>query len=239
VAFVVPAVGGAILSAIFLPEYITVGASGGIFGLIGACMADITMNWNLLFNEFVNERGARLSHARVLLVLFIDVVVNCLIGLTPFVDNFTHLGGMIYGFLCGLSTIQLVSPRFFGNSGNKRKLFLFRSVGLFVCMAGIIVSSAVLFSGDGLTNPCVSCTYMSCVSFPPWEGKNEKWWYCDECSRASAEGTVDTSTGKFIQLSISCPNGSTETVGVDDLWPQDELGLQEILPMLCREHCIW
>jgi membrane associated rhomboid family serine protease len=31
-AFIVPAIGGIILSAIFLPQYITVGASGGIFG---------------------------------------------------------------------------------------------------------------------------------------------------------------------------------------------------------------
>jgi membrane associated rhomboid family serine protease len=39
--FAVPGVGGNILSAIFLPRYISVGASGGIFGLIGACVADI------------------------------------------------------------------------------------------------------------------------------------------------------------------------------------------------------
>ncbi|EED89582.1 predicted protein, partial [Thalassiosira pseudonana CCMP1335] len=171
VQFVVPAVGGTILSAIFLPEYITVGASGGIFGLIGACISDIVMNWNLLFNEFVNERGVRLSHARVLVVLFLDIVVNCLVGLTPFVDNFTHLGGMILGFLCGLSTIQLVSPRFFGDERQrfyKFKLLFFRSFGLLVSMAGIIVSSIVLFSGDGETNPCTSCTYMSCIAFPPW-----------------------------------------------------------------------
>jgi len=36
--------GGTILSAIFLPDYITVGASGGIFGLIGGCIADIIVS---------------------------------------------------------------------------------------------------------------------------------------------------------------------------------------------------
>jgi membrane associated rhomboid family serine protease len=41
ILFIIPAVGGTILSALFLPEYISVGASGGIFGLIGACVADI------------------------------------------------------------------------------------------------------------------------------------------------------------------------------------------------------
>ena len=243
VQFVVPAIGGTILSAIFLPEYITVGASGGIFGLIGAAISDIIMNWNLLFNEFVNERGARLSHARVLIVLFIDIVLNCLIGLTPFIDNFTHLGGMIYGFLCGMSTIQLVSPKFFGDERercHKFKLFFFRSVGLLVCMAGIIASSVVLFSGDGVKNPCPSCTKLSCIAFPPWKEKTEKWWYCDNCNQASAEGTIDTATGKFIALNMMCPtSGSIETIDVDESWPQTEFGLEGMLPDLCREHCLW
>ncbi len=87
--FVVPAVGGTLTSAIFLPEYITVGASAGIFGLIGACLADICMNWALLFNGFVNG-DSRHRHTVVLFVLFLDIVVNSLVGLTPFVDNFAR-----------------------------------------------------------------------------------------------------------------------------------------------------
>ena len=104
-------------------------------------------------------------------------------------------------------------------------------------MAGIVASSFVLFSGDGETNPCTTCTYMSCMTFPPWKEKDEKWWYCDDCSSASAEGTLDTATGDFVELKISCPSGDTAIVGVDDSWPQDEVGLEEMLPTLCREHC--
>ena len=87
--FVIPAIGGTILSAIFLPNYISVGASGGIFGLIGACLADVVMNWHILFNSFVSGNNTR-RHAVILLVLILDIVVNSLIGLTPFVDNFTR-----------------------------------------------------------------------------------------------------------------------------------------------------
>eukprot|EP00986_Skeletonema_menzelii_P011011 scaffold5539_cov81-Skeletonema_menzelii.AAC.3 len=244
VLFVVPAIGGTILSAIFLPEYITVGASGGIFGLIGACISDIFMNWNLLFNKFVNENGARLSHARVLLVLAVDIVVNCLIGLTPFVDNFTHLGGMVYGFLCGLGMIQLVSPKFFQKDNAKSpsccsrsKRFFFRFFGVLISLAGIVISSIVLMSGDGETNPCTSCSYMSCIAFPPWNGQNNKWWYCDDCARATATGTMEN--GIFSSLNVTCPNGMHEVLKVEESWPQDELGLEGLLPMLCREHCLW
>ena len=90
ILFIIPAIGGTILSAIFLPEYITVGASGGIFGLIGACCADIIMNWKLLFCDFVTENGKRHRHAMVVVFLLLDIALNCIIGLTPYVDNFTR-----------------------------------------------------------------------------------------------------------------------------------------------------
>ena len=90
ILFIIPAVGGTILSAIFLPEYITVGASGGIFGLIGACLSDIIMNWKLLFCDFVTENGKRHRHAMVVVMLLLDIVLNSIIGLSPYVDNFTR-----------------------------------------------------------------------------------------------------------------------------------------------------
>jgi membrane associated rhomboid family serine protease len=94
VLFIIPAVGGNILSAICLPQYISVGASGGIFGLIGGCLADITLNWNLLFLKTTADEKSRMRHAMVLLWLGFDIMVNCLLGLTPFVgkyENFKRL----------------------------------------------------------------------------------------------------------------------------------------------------
>ena len=32
---------------------------------------------------------------------------------------------------------------------------------------------------------------------------------------------------------------STETIDVDESWPQTEFGLEGMLPDLCREHCLW
>ena len=108
--FVFPAIGGTILSAIFLPRYISVGASGGIFGLIGACLADIFMNWGLLFNDFVT--GDRVHHHTIILiVLLLDIFINSLVGLTPFVDNFTR---EYYAFFFRLFVFLLIDDYSFG-----------------------------------------------------------------------------------------------------------------------------
>ena len=181
VLFIVPAVGGTLLSALFLPEYISVGASGGIFGLIGGCIADIMSNWNLLFSKEVNtlNDGKRFRHAKVLVWLIIDILLNVLIGLTPFVDNFTHLGGMVYGILCGLSKLERLSKAFFGvQKGFCSKLqnSLIRLLGIITSLVCIIITLIVLINSDGNRTPCKGCRYVSCVPFPFWVEYENKWY---------------------------------------------------------------
>jgi membrane associated rhomboid family serine protease len=171
IAFIIAGVGGTVLSAIFLPQYISVGASGGIFGFIGMCISDISVNWNLLFIKNDEEKDSRFRHVMVLLWLAVDIVINCIIGLTPFIDNFTHMGGLLYGFLCGLSTIERLEVGFFGVSKDtctKVRNNLVRFAGLIVSVILIMTTTIILVQSDGTTSPCSSCRYFSCVPFPPW-----------------------------------------------------------------------
>ena len=181
IIFILSAVGGTILSAIFLPEYISVGASGGIFGLIGACLADIVTNWNLLFSKVVNDEnsGIRFRHLKVLLWLLLDIILNILIGLTPLIDNFTHMGGMLYGFLCGISTMERLSKAFFGVRSNCRSRMqgvCVRFTGIIVSVLCVIVTTIILFQSDENKTNCRGCRYVSCVPFPFWADKDDKWW---------------------------------------------------------------
>merc|ERR1712176_380431 len=240
--FVIPAIGGTILSAIFLPNYISVGASGGIFGLIGACLADIVLNWRLLFNDFVNEDN-KYRHAIILIFLILDIVVNSLIGLTPYVDNFTHLGGMLFGFLCGTSTMKRVSTAFFGEENNKTcwliaKKHTLQFIGIIITLAAMSVSFAFLITGDGATTPCKACKALSCMPFPPWADSKNKWWYCDDCGSVSADARIDPTSLQFDQLTLDCPSGSKIIVPLDTETPTDKSWLENNLPRFCREHCL-
>ena len=242
IIFIIPATGGTILSAIFLPEYISVGASGGIFGLIGACVADIAINWNLLFSHKVNETddGTRLRHIKVLLWLLFDILINSLIGLTPFVDNFTHMGGMVYGFLCGLSTMERLPLNFFGvaSSGCSRfRNILVRFFGLILSVILIMISTGLLVESDGSTSPCSGCRYVSCVPFPPWADDDNKWWYCDDCHIATGNAVENEDTGYYDMLSLICPNGDIEDVDLTGQKISDKEWLRSQLRNYCRKGC--
>jgi len=87
--------------------------------------------------------------------------------------------------------------------------------------------------GDGATTPCPNCTWLSCVTFPPWEDNNNKWWYCDDCGLVSADIVQQPS----LHLELDCPKGDIVTV---DLTEEDDVSkdvLQKKLPYFCRQYC--
>lgn len=142
---------------------------------------------------------------------------------------------MIYGFLCGLSTIERLSADFFGlDDGlvNRAKHLLVRSFGLIVTFICIIATLIVLLNGDGTTTPCPNCTWLSCVPFPPWESASEKWWYCDDCGQVTAEIVTEPT----LHLDLYCPSGLTATVDLSDD-PLDRNELQKNLAAYCRQYC--
>ena len=241
IAFIMSAVGGTILSAIFLPQYISVGASGGIFGFIGMCISDIVVNWNLLFFKHDDDNGKSTAfrHAMVLLWLILDVVINCIIGLTPFVDNFTHLGGLIYGFLCGISTVERLEISFFGvASGTCAKIRnnLVQFGGLIASVMLIMVTTILLVQSDGISSPCDACRYISCVPFPPWS--HEKWWYCDDCQFVTADASKPTKNSLYFEvLDLTCPDGAVEIINITDNKIADRNVIRGRLPQFCRENC--
>ena len=238
ILFLVPAVGGNILSAIFLPQYISVGASGGIFGLIGGCCADIALNWSLLFLKTTTADEDRSRHFKVLFWLFADIFLNTILGFTPFVDNFAHLGGMMYGLLCGLSTIERLAVSFFGLSSGKYSQIrntLVRFCGLIFSVVTIMITTIVLSQSDGVTSPCSGCRYISCIPFP--FHAQQKWWYCDDCDFVTADLFQSTQTHVYTSIDLNCPNHILKEVNITADGFTNRADVQKKLPTFCRQHC--
>jgi membrane associated rhomboid family serine protease len=240
ILFIVPATGGTIISALFLPEYISVGASGGIFGLIGGCIADIIANWNLLFSKELNQ-GESFKHVKVLIWLMLDILLNVIIGLTPFVDNFTHLGGMVYGLLCGLSTLERLSKAFFGVKRGLCSVIVgtfLRFFGVILSVFCIIITVVILAESDGkrISN-CRGCRYVSCVPFPFWADSDNKWWYCDDCDLVSADARQSLSTDFYSSMNLTCPDGEEVFIDLTENRINDQQYLSKQLPKFCRDYC--
>ena len=120
---------------------------------------------------------------------------------------------MLFGFLCGTSTMKRVSTDIFGDDDIRScwsitKRNTLRFLGIIVTLAGMMISLALLLGGDGETTPCKSCKVFSCMTFPPWVDYENKWWYCDDCGAVSADAHINPITNEFDQLTIKCPGGT-------------------------------
>jgi rhomboid protease GluP len=97
--YLVSGLAGNVAWYVFGTDAPSVGASGAIFGLIGAEVAYFVRN-RRIFGAFARQRLGTLA---------ILIGVNLLFGFTvPNINNFAHLGGLTAGFLLGL----VLSPRY-------------------------------------------------------------------------------------------------------------------------------
>ncbi|PSS32394.1 RHOMBOID-like protein [Actinidia chinensis var. chinensis] len=91
--------GGSTLSSLFIDNSVSVGASGALFGFLGAMLSELITNWTIYSNK-----------AAAVLTLVVVVVVNLGIGILPRVDNFSYIGGFLTGFL--FVFVLLLRPQF-------------------------------------------------------------------------------------------------------------------------------
>ncbi len=94
IVFLLAAIGGGILSLIFVPDGISVGASGGVLGFLGYLAAYGFIRRKLLSNEFLKN-----------MLFNIGFIALYGVFLNQTVDNFAHLGGLIVGAVYGFIQI--------------------------------------------------------------------------------------------------------------------------------------
>lgn len=130
IVFLLAAIGGGVLSLIFLPGGASVGASGGIVGFLGYLAAYGFIRRQLLTNAFLKN-----------MLFNIGFIALYGIFLNQTVDNFGHLGGLIVGAIYGFAQIPRdlhTDPR---EVGNRAQIGGLVALGIFVavCLFSILI----------------------------------------------------------------------------------------------------
>eukprot|EP00510_Aplanochytrium_minuta_P007721 CAMPEP_0184042526 /NCGR_PEP_ID=MMETSP0955-20130417/66393_1 /TAXON_ID=627963 /ORGANISM="Aplanochytrium sp, Strain PBS07" /LENGTH=464 /DNA_ID=CAMNT_0026333295 /DNA_START=198 /DNA_END=1592 /DNA_ORIENTATION=+ len=193
---------GVVMSALFAPHLVGVGASGVIYGLFGAAWADLVQNWEIY-------RG---RNKTILIQLSVYTVFNFLLGLMPYLDNWAHFGG----FICGLIVGLVVLVKSYGEMGEFRHKHTYQIVLSFLAAIGLPVFLGImtflLFVGSvDFVETCNFCSYISCVPMPPGASGEDLWWDCTECSN----GRGDYSNfEQGLGVTVSCPDAEEDVFAV-------------------------
>jgi len=128
IVFLLSAIGGGVLSLIFVPDGISVGASGGIVGLVSYLAVYAFKRRQFISYEFRKS-------------LLINIGVILAFGLLLFreIDNFGHIGGLITGAVYGLIQIpsdQYADPR---NASPVIEIAGLASLGIYLAACGFSI----------------------------------------------------------------------------------------------------
>lgn len=89
--YIASGIGASLWSCVLSYKAVSVGASGALFGIIGADIAYLAYNWN------------EIPHAQQeACTIAILTIITFLFGINTTVDNFAHIGGLIMGFFLGM-----------------------------------------------------------------------------------------------------------------------------------------
>ncbi|XP_059442391.1 RHOMBOID-like protein 2 [Corylus avellana] len=171
ILYLVSGFGGSILSSLFIQNNISVGASGALFGLLGAMLSELITNWSIYTNK-----------AAALFTLIVIIAINLAVGILPHVDNFAHIGGFLTGLLLGF--VLLLRPQFGWvesqylpadtrpRSKYKSYQYVLWVVSVVLVIAGFAVGLVMLFKGENGNKHCSWCHYLSCVPTSKWHCSN-------------------------------------------------------------------
>eukprot|EP00210_Caulerpa_lentillifera_P003076 g2938.t1 len=207
--YTVSCIFGVLLSANFSTTYVTAGASGGAFGLIGAVLVEVIVNWK-------DYRSLPFS----LLFLTLMAGVGVMMGLTPMVDNWTNLGGLVAGIVTAMA-LRLTHRGLRQSACCIELGMIIIQVSLFLFMALLLAGGVVgLFVKVDERENCKWCEKLACVS--------TSWWSCDVARILPQDCAFDI--GGDLMTKITCPNGDSEIVQLND-------AATDVLEEQCKQVC--
>ncbi|KAB1205425.1 Rhomboid-like protease 4 [Morella rubra] len=177
---------GTLVAALFVQNNPAVSSSGALYGLLGAMLSVLIRNWKIYSNKIA-----------ALALLFFVSAINLVLGLLPYVDNFSSVGGFVSGSLLGFAMLFSPQPRKvaqnkvglfeYGNKGSiqlklKQSLDrpILRTVSFLLfdlekgasskCrLAGCLLA---VLRGINMNQYCKWCRYVDCFPFNRWSCKD-------------------------------------------------------------------
>eukprot|EP00249_Psilotum_nudum_P011298 c23086_g1_i1 orf=183-1346(+) len=222
IVYLLSGYGGSLLSALFLQKTISVGASGALFGLLGAMLSELITNWTIYANK-----------CAALSTLVLIVALNLGVGILPHVDNFAHIGGFISGFLLGF--ILLVRPQLGWvdqanippgyevespiKSKHKAYQYIFWVMALVVLIAWLAVATVMVFRGVNANDHCSWCHYLSCVPTSRWS--------CDDSNSMTCNTTIGNNS-----LILTCQSNN-KTQSFQGMASESDSRISQLCAQLC------
>jgi membrane associated rhomboid family serine protease len=96
--YFISGIGGNLTSSVFAPKLPQVGAAGAIYGMVGVALVDLFHCWPVMKTPW-----------QTLNKFLVQVVALLLVGTTPWLDNFAHVGGFLFGILSGIVFLPYVT----------------------------------------------------------------------------------------------------------------------------------
>eukprot|EP00116_Pleurobrachia_bachei_P004070 sb/3464332/ len=147
--YFISGVGGNLTSSVFVPYHPTCGAGGAVYGLLGVILVEFIQSY-----QVVHRPGRELAK------LLVVIVGSLLIGTLPYLDNFAHLGGMVYGVLSACIILPYIT---FGSFDSGRKICQI-VVALMVLLFLFAVNFVSFYIVQG-TGWCKGCYYINCIPY--------------------------------------------------------------------------
>ncbi|RDD43903.1 Inactive rhomboid protein 1 [Trichoplax sp. H2] len=155
IIYVLSGIGGNIISGILLPYHPEIGPSGSNFGIVACLFVEVFQSWQILKRP-VRAIG---KLAVIVLVLFV-------FGLLPYVDNFSHFGGFIFGLFLAFAILPYVS---FGKWDRRRKRL---QIIISIFIVGGLFCAILFIFYRGRPFECKVCRYLNCIPFTDHFCKN-------------------------------------------------------------------
>ena len=146
--YIISGVGGNIVSGVFAPYEVNGGSTPAIFGMLGVLYVELFQFWQIVDRAWLE-----------LIKLTSFVIILLFLGTFPFIDNWAHLGGLLFGVVSAVIFVPYIT---FGklDACRKRVVLLICLPLLFLLfIAGFV--TFYLLGGDY----CPNCRYINCIPY--------------------------------------------------------------------------